>query len=168
MMLTKTIAAGVGINYHTVRLANGYGSAECITTEGGVIYQPIEKIAIGVHTFNPSRSSLGRSQNLPTSFGIGLAYRPVHYILIVLQGDDDTQTSPVFRTGIEYSPASSLSIRTGMSSNPMSLSFGLGWMVKDIRFDLAFSYHEVLGYTPYISLAYTFDSKHRNRDKPEP
>jgi len=167
MMLSKTIAAGVGLNYHSVYLANGYGSTHCNTAEGGIIYQPFAKIAIGVHVFNPFRSSLGSEQNLSTSFGIGLAYRPADYILITIQSDDNTQSSPVFRTGIEYCPVKSLSIRAGMSSNPMSLAFGLGWKVKSICFDLAFSYHDVLGYTPYISLSYTFDSKASNQDKPE-
>ena len=167
MMLSKSVAAGVGLNYHKVRFVGGYGSTECITAEGGIIYQPLEKIAIGAHVFNPSRSSLGSSQNLTTSFGIGLAYRPVDYMLIVLQGDDNTQSSPVFRTGVEYSPVRSLSFRAGLSSNPMSLAFGLGWRVKAVSFDLAFSYHEVLGYTPYISLSYLFDRKSRNQDKPE-
>jgi len=167
MMLSKTIAAGIGINYHSIHLANGYGSTSTITAEVGIIYQPLEKITIGAHVFNPTRSSLGSSQNLSTSFGIGLAYRPVDYILITLQGDDNTQSNPIFRTGIEYSPVKSISIRAGMSSKPMSLAFGFGWKVKAIRFDLAFSYHEVLGYTPYLSLSYTFDSKSRNQDNPE-
>lgn len=167
MMLTKTIAAGIGINYHTVQIAGGYGSTECVTAEGGIIYQPLEKIAIGAHVFNPTRSTLGSDQNLSTTFGIGLAYRPVSNVLVVLQGDDNTQSSPIFRTGIEYSPVSNLSVRAGLSSNPMMLSFGLGWRVKAICFDLAFSYHEVLGYTPYISISYTFGTKSKIQDKPE-
>lgn len=167
MMLSKTISAGIGLNYHMLRIAGGYGNSECITIEGGVIYQPLERIAIGAHVFNPTRSSLGSVQNLPTSFGIGLAYHPVESVLILLQGDDDTMSSPVVRTAVEYSPIKKLSFRAGMSSNPMSLSFGLGWRAKAISVDLAFSYHRVLGYTPYISLSYTFNSKTEIQDKPE-
>jgi len=167
MMLSKNIAAGIGINYHSVRFTNGYGSASCVTAEGGIIYQPVDKFAIGAHVFNPSRSSLGSSQNLSTSFGIGFAYHPTEYILITLQGDDNTQSSPVFRTGIEYSPAKRLSLRAGLSSNPMTMAFGLGCKVKSIVFDLAFSYHEVLGYSPYVSLSYTLSSKKNNQDKPK-
>ena len=159
MMLTKNIAAGVGLNYHSVQLASSYGTSSCITAEGGINYQPIDKIAIGAHVFNPSRSSLGKDQNLTTSFGIGLAYRPVDYLLITVQGDDNTDSTPIFRTGIEYSPAERLSIRAGVSSNPMSMAFGLGWKVKAICFDLAFAYHEVLGYSPFVSISYTFNKK---------
>lgn len=165
MMLSKSIAAGIGINYHSLHLTNEYGSTSSITAEGGIIYQPIDKLAIGAHVFNPTQSSLGSSQNLPTSFGIGLVYKPNNNILLTIQGDDNTQSSPIFRTGLEYSPVSSLSIRVGMATNPMLLSFGLGWKVKSLIFDLAFSYHEILGYTPHISLAYTFDSKKSFQDK---
>lgn len=165
MMLSKTISAGIGINYHTVRIVQGYGSTYALTAEAGIIYQPMEKIAFGAHVFNPTQSSLGDEQNLPTTFGIGLAYQPVESVLILLQGDDNTLTSPVFRTGIEYSPIKKFSFRAGMSSNPMALSFGLGWRTKAINFDLAFSYHSVLGYTPYISLSYTFGSKSDSQDK---
>lgn len=167
MMLSKTISAGIGINYHMIRLANGYGSSECVTGEGGIIYQPLDEIAIGAHVFNPSRSSFGDKQNLQTTFGIGIAYRPVESITILVQGDDNTLTSPVVRTGLEYSPVKRLCFRAGVSSAPMSLSFGLGWITKSISFDLAFSYHRVLGYTPYISLSYTFDGKSKIQDKPE-
>lgn len=165
MMLSKTVSAGVGINYHTVRLSGGYGGSECITAEGGIIYQPLQKITLGAHVFNPTRSTLGSNLNLTTSFGIGMVYRPVDNVLIAIQGDDNTQSSPIIRTGIEYSPAKSLSLRAGISSNPMSLSFGLGWIVKSICFDIAFSYHQVLGYTPYISLSYNFDRKPSIQEK---
>lgn len=167
MMLTKTISAGIGINYHMVRIANGYGSAGCITAEGGIIYKPIDKISIGAHVFNPTQSSFGENQNLPTTFGLGIAYQPVESVLILIQGDDNTLTSPTLRTGLEYSPVKRLSFRAGLISNPMTLSFGLGWNVKNLNVDLAFSYHRVLGYTPYISLAYTFGGGMKNQVKPE-
>ncbi|RPH27710.1 MAG: hypothetical protein EHM93_19115 [Bacteroidales bacterium] len=164
MMLSETISAGIGMNYHMVRFAGEYGGSECITAEGGIIYQPLERIAIGAHVFNPTGASIGSDQNLPTTFGLGLAYRPVESVLVLVQGDDNTLTSPVVRTGVEYSPVKRLSFRAGMSSNPMSLSFGLGWIVKSISFDLAFSYHRVLGYTPYLSVSYAFESNAENRD----
>lgn len=167
MMLTKTISAGIGINYHMVRIANGYGSAGCITAEGGIIYKPIEKISIGAHVFNPSQSSFGENQNLPTTFGLGIAYQPVESVLILVQGDDNTLTSPTLRTGLEYSPVKRLSFRAGLITNPMTLSFGLGWNLKNLNLDLAFSYHRVLGYTPHISLAYTFGGGVKNQVKPE-
>ena len=37
MMLSKTISAGVGINYHTIKLAQGYGSSNAVTAEAGII-----------------------------------------------------------------------------------------------------------------------------------
>lgn len=167
MMLSKTISAGIGLNYHMVQIANGYGSTNCITAEGGIIYKPLEKIAIGAHVFNPTNSRLGDDKNLSTTFGIGLTYQPVSNVLIVLQGDDNTLSDPIFRVGVEYLPVKNLSARIGVSSNPMMLSFGLGWIVKSISFDLAFSYHEVLGYTPYVSVSYTFGGKPKNQVKPE-
>ncbi|HCT31453.1 MAG TPA: hypothetical protein DIW31_12180 [Bacteroidales bacterium] len=167
MMLSKNISAGIGINYHSVKIVNGYGSAGCITAEGGIIYKPIEKISIGAHVYNPTQSSFGDNQNLPTTFGLGIAYQPTESVLILVQGDDNTLTSPTFRTGLEYSPVKKLSFRAGLISNPMSLSFGLGWNVKNLNVDLAFSYHQVLGYTPYISLAYTFGGGAKNQGKPE-
>lgn len=168
MMLSKNISAGIGINYHTIHLAGGYGNSECLTVEGGIIYQPLTKITIGAHVFNPTRSSFDRNETLPTTFGIGLAYHPVESVLILVQGDDNTLSSPMLRAGVEYSPIKRLSFRAGMASNPMSLSFGLGWRAKSISIDLAFSYHRVLGYTPYISLSYTFDSKSKIQDNHEP
>jgi hypothetical protein len=167
MILSKSIAAGIGINYNTLHFASIYGSTSCITAEGGIIYQPLDKLIIGAHVFNPSHASLGSSGNLPTSFGIGLVFKPSSNILMTIQGDDNSQSKPIFRTGLEYYPAKSICVRAGMATNPAIFSFGLGWKVKNLIMDVAFSYHEVLGYTPYISLSYTFDSKTKLQDKPE-
>ena len=167
MRLSKTVAAGIGLNYHTLQIANGYGSTSCISAEGGIIYQPISKITIGAYAFNPTNSKLGDDKNLSTTFGIGLAYQPADKVLIVIQGDDNTLSDPVFRAGVEYAPVKNLYTRIGISSNPMMFSFGLGWLVKSISFDLAFSYHEVLGYTPYVSVAYTFGGKAKKTEKAE-
>lgn len=167
MMLSKSIAAGVGFSYNTLHFSSVYGSTSCITAEGGIIYQPLDKLVIGTHVFNPSHSSLGSSGNLPASFGIGMVYKPSSNILLTIQGDDNTLSDPIFRTGLEYYPAKSICLRAGMATNPAIFSFGLGWKIKSLIMDLAFSYHEVLGYTPYISLSYTFDNKSKYQDKPE-
>lgn len=165
MKLSSNIYAGVGLNYHTLKLANEYGSASCISVEGGIIYNPIEKLTLGAHIINPTQSTFGSSKKLPTSFGLSLAYKPNRNIILIVQGDDNTQYKTVFRTGIEYNPIKRVSIRTGIASNPTEVSFGLGWRVKHMVFDLAFSYHQILGYTPFASLSYTFSDSAKSQDK---
>ncbi len=159
MLLTEQFAAGIGLNYHYVHLAGSYGNSDAISAEGGIIYKPTKKCGIGVHVFNPTASTLNSKDDLPTTFGIGMFFKPVKYLLLTFQGDDNSVTKPVFRTGFEYNPVENMSVRAGFTSNPSVVSFGLGWQIIGINLDLAFSYHEILGYTPLISVSYQFVKK---------
>jgi hypothetical protein len=47
-------------------------------------------------------------------------------------------------------------VRGGISTNPGIYSFGFGVDYKKLRVDFSSSVHNVLGYSPQISLIYTF------------
>lgn len=156
--LGDRLAAGVGINYHDVHIAE-YGSRNAFTVEGGILYQPIDKLMVGAHLFNPAHQKFTSEDDLPTMLGIGLAFKPANYLLISTQVDDNSATKPTCRLGLEYLPINGICFRGGFATNPLVMSFGLGWRVKGVQLDMAFSYHEVMGYSPHISVAYTIGTK---------
>jgi hypothetical protein len=55
----------------------------------------------------------------------------------------------------------------GMATDPSLLTFGVGYYLPKVHIDLAFSRHEMLGYTPHFSLSYTFGTSTGNASETE-
>ncbi len=158
MKLAPTFSAGVQLNAHHVFIAGEYGSATVMSAEGGIIYSPSDRLNIGVHIVNPTRSKLLEEPRIPTMFNLGLAYQ-ISEMVLVTSGVEKSLDDPFsFKAGVEFMPIKNLAFRTGMASKPSLISFGVGYQVASIQMDLAFTRHEILGYTPHFSLSYLFGS----------
>ncbi len=157
MKFSDKFSAGVGLNLHHLQIAGDYENKNAYTVEGGLMYMPISKLTIGAYVFNPTRSSLDEQQSMPPILGLGVSYFASEKIMLALQIDDNTETKPAIRGGVEYSPIKSIAVRLGYSSeNPQGLTVGFGWSIKQVQVDLSFGYHSVLGYTPQLSVSYCF------------
>lgn len=159
MKLAPTLSAGVQLNMHHVYIAGEYGSSSAFSAEGGIIYSPTESLFIGLHVVNPTRSRFYDEERIPTLFNLGIAYQLSEKVLITTGAEKNLDKDFAFKGGIEFVPIQRLSFRTGFSSNPSILSFGLGYQIASLQIDLAFTRHEILGYTPHFSLSYVFGKK---------
>lgn len=161
MKLAPTFSAGVQLNAHHVFIAGEYGSAMVLSAEGGIIYSPNERLNVGFHIVNPTRSKLIEDQRIPTILNLGVAYQ-ISEMVLVTSGVEKNLDNPFsFKAGVEFMPIKSLAFRTGMASKPSLLSFGVGYQVASLQMDMAFTRHEILGYTPHFSISYLFGSKHK-------
>jgi hypothetical protein len=79
--------------------------------------------------------------------------------LLITEAEKDIDNPARFKAGVEYKIVDALHLRGGIATNPSQYSLGVGINVKDLKIDLATSYHEVLGVTPAISLSYFFGKK---------
>ncbi len=156
MMLTPELSAGVGLNYHRMAIAGEYGNASAFSVALGLLYKPTPSLTVGANVFNPTRASLGDNAGIPVTLRAGVSYSFSQMFLLSAEVEDNTDTDPVAKFGVEFLPIDALALRIGVSSQPVSLSFGLGYTFKRVCFDLAFSHHEVLGYTPFVSVSYRF------------
>jgi len=155
--LTDNLSAGVRMNYHSTRIAaENYGRTGNVTAELGVQMRVSKNVTISSHLFNPFRAKINdfNDERLPTVIGVGAAYRISDEVYAALEVEKDIEQKPTFRAGVEYHPADILYIRAGTSSNPNQFSFGVGLEFNGFRFDMAGSYHSLLGYTPQVSLTY--------------
>lgn len=156
MMLTPELSAGVGLNYHRMAIAGEYGNASAFSAALGLLYKPTPSLTVGANVFNPTRASLGDNAGIPVTLRAGVSYSFSQMFLLSAEVEDNTDTDPVAKFGVEFLPIDALALRIGVSSQPVALSFGLGYTFKRVCFDLAFSHHEVLGYTPFVSVSYRF------------
>ena len=151
-------SAGVQLNLHYVYIAGEYDNRKALTVEGGIQYKPIESVRIGVHIFNPTRSKLAPSylDTLNTTVRAGISYSPVKKLWLAIETDKSLNYHLRLKSGIEYEILHGLSLRTGIVTHPVQNTFGLGFKIKKVNADLAFTHNEILGFTPHFSMEFYF------------
>lgn len=154
--LDSKVSLGVQANYHRIRIAEGYGSNQTVSVEGGVVYKMSKDLVLGAHLFNPTRARIAEfnDERIPGILRAGAAYSFSEKVRMVGEIRKRSDLKPSLAAGIEYNPVSEVAIRLGGGANPGTTTFGIGWQIADWRIDAATSYHAVLGFSPQISLAY--------------
>ena len=129
--------------------------------EIGILSQPIDKLTIGIHVFNPWQAELAEYQDetIPSVYRIGLAYSFSDEVLMTAELEKDLLYPSVFKSGIEYYIIPKIALRIGVQNRPAQFTFGLGTVFDGFKADLAFSYHQILGASSQIAIAYQFKSK---------
>ena len=88
---------------------------------------------------------------------MGIGYYFTEKLSIVIETEKDVEKKIVFQGGAEYHVIKSIYARFGLSTFELSsYSFGVGFVYKGIKADMAFSQHQILGYTPHVSFSYSF------------
>lgn len=157
--LFKSFAMGVTVNYFSMRQSSYYGNLNALSFDVGLLSRPNDKFTIGAHIFNPLNLTYFEDSDLrmPVAMKLGFSYLFSKKLLVAVEsGKAINGYVPIFKTGIEYLINEQFAMRTGISVAPVEYSFGFGYNSDHIAFDLAYSYHEVLGSTPKISLNYAF------------
>ena len=159
MKFSERITGGVQINYHNTRIGNNYGSASVLSTEMGLQAKLTSKLELGLHLFNPTQAKLNdfNDERMPTIMRLGMAYTFSNKVFITLEAEKDVDFPANFKAGIEYKANDKIYLRGGIGASPTAATFGVGVYHKGLKFDLASSYHQVLGFIPEVSLTYVFE-----------
>lgn len=86
----------------------------------------------------------------PVGGRIGATYKPTDAILAVAELSSDERIR--FRYGMEYTYNQCVAARIGLSTNPITMTFGVGYSDHHYRIDIATDVHPALGFSPQISL----------------
>jgi len=156
--LFEKFSAGIQLDYFTTNIYGDYGRGGLLTAEIGIIYQPITDLKIGAHAFNPVRSSYNTfdDENLSTSIKLGASYNFSELVLFSFEVESDLENTTNFKSGIQYQAVENLYLRIGINTKPVTYHFGFGYHFQKVFADIAFSHHEILGYSTNISLQYAF------------
>lgn len=156
----EKFSAGLQINYLDVFINDGSGRSGTVAIEAGIMAEPVDRLMIGFHVFNPTASRLqkGREERIPVILRMGLGYQFGDRLFLGAETEKDLDVGKAFlKMGIEYRLIEYIYIRTGLSVQEyVQHSFGVGFHKFNFQADLAFSYLQILGYTPYFSLRYVF------------
>jgi hypothetical protein len=158
---------GLKANYAQISFAD-LGSKSTFILEFGGQVQLSKTIRFGVHIYNFSQALLkddnGEEYKIPTVIKGGLAYSPLENLLVAIETQKDLDLPAEVRAGVEYGIWKYINLRTGIqvrgksSNETQSVSghFGLGFKLKQYRFDYALGTQSDLGLMHHVSFAVQF------------
>lgn len=159
MLLTKELAMGVQLNHQMIRLPEAYGVNQTVTGEFGFNYTLNTDWSIGLAVFNLGRNKLTVSPDdrYSTTMRLGTKYQVSDKTMILAELEKDIEHPLRSKIGLEYIPSESIAFRGGFATQPIELSFGLGWIIsKKYTLDFGTQFHQILGWSPHISFKYAF------------
>jgi hypothetical protein len=160
-MLGEKISAGLQLNYLSTVLPEAYGKYNGFAAELGLQALLTDNIILGAHIYNISRSKLADKNGVeyvPSIIRIGAMYKVSKKVFITSEFQKDIDHPIIFRAGTEYQPNEKLFLRIGIASNPGNYSFGFGYKMKTISFDIAASYHQILGFSPQVGFNWSMSN----------
>jgi hypothetical protein len=160
--LSNKFSMGVGLNYESVNInAEGYSRKSGVTGEVSLLAKISDKVQVASHIYNPTRTQLFEynDERIPTIFNLGASYLFDQKARFVCEVEKDIDFKPIFKGGVEYLPTENIYLRFGASNQPALYSFGFGFKAKQLNIDIASSYHNVLGFSPQVSIIYSGKEK---------
>lgn len=151
---------GVQFNYNGISIA-GYGNASAVSFEIGTVMHITNQLHAGIHINNPVGGKFGKSrqEKLPSVYTFGLGYDASEKFFISTEIIKEEDQPVNVNAGLQYKFIPQLLARAGVSSATSSYWFGIGVLWKNLRIDVAGSYHSQLGFTPGLLLLFKFKSK---------
>lgn len=89
-------------------------------------------------------------ENSPWRMHVQMAYRPMTQMLTVVGFEKEERMR--VRMGMEYDYRGALFFRAGVTTNPMTATFGIGVRMCRLTVDIGAAVHRVLGITPQTTL----------------
>ena len=158
MSLNEQLSGGVKINYHYINAGNVYLNKSTVSADIGIAAQLNKELKIGVQIINPTMAELDDFDNerIPTIMQIAVGYDLSKEVSAHFAVNKDIIYPASFLAALEYKPNTSIQFRGGIGTNPSLASFGIGTNFKKFQIDIAAQYHQILGFSPEISLTYSF------------
>lgn len=91
----------------------------------------------------------------PSFFSTALCWKPLETFKLTFGGETNQHKKMRIRSGLEWQLAHILALRIGVAGNPAKIYAGFGINHKSLIFDFSIEKHQILGYSPSISLTYS-------------
>ncbi|MBN2349231.1 MAG: hypothetical protein JXJ22_10355 [Bacteroidales bacterium] len=155
----KRFAGGIQIDGFYVHVGDSYRNSWAIAAEAGILAEPVDNLFIGAHIYNPTGSGFAQYEDvkIPVILQVGMGYQFSENLFLGVETEKKMDTQIVFKTAAEYQIVNSIFLRAGVTSFKISsYSFGVGAVYKRLKADIAFSQHNIMGFTPHMSMIYEF------------
>lgn len=156
--LGKGFSMGAQINWFRIYIPQPYGVVNNFMAEFGLYYKMNRYISFGAHVYNPTLTTPVKEidENPETAIRVGIAYTPLSSIAFNFEVVQWLNYPISFRTGIDFILIKNLMLQAGYNHDNKTIAFGLGLNIKGLRVSGAATYHNILGYTPHMSIGKFF------------
>lgn len=152
---SRRLHLGVQVQLYQVRI-QGYGRARALGLSAGGLVALTPTLVLGFHAHNFNAPTLAGHPAFERTLAIGLSYQVATRVLVLADLYKEIAFPVSFRAGVEVQPASVLYLRTGVAHQPTRWTVGLGVRLRALQADLGFERHEVLGWSPAASFAFSW------------
>lgn len=149
--LGSKMDVGIQFNYYGYRIP-AYGNASAIYAEAGAVFHVSDKLNAGVHVYNPMNVKLGKDsdEKLASAYKFGLGYDASENFFVSGEISKEEDKPVNVTAGAQYQFAKQFFARVGFLSESSTVFVGAGVSFKNIRVDVAGSYHPQLGLSPAV------------------
>jgi hypothetical protein len=151
---------GLQLDYLNTYINNELGNSGTVAIEAGIMAEPVDNLMLGFHVYNPTGATIPkmRQEKIPVIMRLGLGYQFGERLFLGIETEKDLDIDKaLYKTGLEYRVIEYIYARLGIRVQEyVEHSFGIGFELLNIHASLAFSYRQLVGYTPYFSLHYVF------------
>lgn len=157
--LSKKLSVGLQLNYFGTRLPELNRSVSTYSFEIGAIYHLTNKTFLGAHIANPyapNITTLNYSETIPWRITIGGHTNFTKEFTLAYQIETIQSEIPIAQIGAQWEATENVFLRGGFNTGPARFFAGFGYVSSFFTIDAAFSYHQFLGYTPSVSLIFSF------------
>lgn len=154
--LGEKLSLGAQMHYHALTLSEMYGRTSFMTIALGARFNATRKLTLGAYINNPNQSKIAdfNDERAPARIAAGMSYAWSTRLRMTAEVQQESGQTGGVRAGLEYVPVQSIVLRCGGGTGPALFSFGFGWHRKAIHLDVASFYHNVLGFSPQVALAW--------------
>jgi hypothetical protein len=154
--LGKIFHVGLQLDYLALSIGDGYGKDHALTFEIGILAILSDKLQIASHIYNPFLVKLGKlnPEIQPALLKFATSYQIDETLLLLAEYEQNIQGHGILKFGMEYQLIKQIQVRLGLSTNPNLFSFGFGLHLNAFQLDFGTSYHQILGFSPKVSLYY--------------
>ena len=155
--LGEKLDIGVQFNYYGFSVP-GYINANTVNFEAGAIVHVSDKLNVGAHVYNPVSAKLGKTGNekLAAAYKFGLGYDVTDNFYIASEILKEQNLPINITSSFQYQFKQQFFVRAGFRSDNNTGFAGVGFLYKNLRIDLASSFHPQLGVSPGLLLIYNF------------
>lgn len=151
----QTVSIGGKVSYLQYHI-DEYGTSGTFVFEFGGVAEVTRNLFFGAHIYNFSEAKISRQaeERLPVRMKVGLGYQPLAKLLLIAEAEKSEFYKAQMKAAIEYQIIRNVFLRTGISTKPVSNSFGFGLVLKSIKVDYALSSFSRIGFNHTLSATY--------------
>ena len=155
----QQLHVGLALNYNHISFGGPYGSGGAFGVDIGIAAQVADQLWLGATATNlnqPAYSFSSGKEDLTRELSIGFSYALEETALFVMDVVKDVRFPVSYRGGLEATIVEELKGRIGVTLNPRTYSFGLGYGKDFWEVNLAMQQHNPLGLSPGFDLLFHF------------